>query len=117
MNNHLITPQQEPSVPGLQHERTALAWERTSIAMIVAGVLLARYASTDAHWTIALIGLTHTMVGAGVLVWAGYHYDDLHGPIKRSEVVHPTAARLMGLTTITLTGAGLILAVILILAP
>ena len=31
--------------PMLQHERTALAWERTAIATMVAGILLARVAA------------------------------------------------------------------------
>ena len=34
---------------GLQHERTALAWERTAIAGMVAGVFLARYAAAARH--------------------------------------------------------------------
>ena len=42
---------------GLQHERTALAWERTAIAAMVAGVLLGRYASEALHPTFAVVGI------------------------------------------------------------
>lgn len=103
-----------PYSSGLQHERTALAWERTSVAMMVAGMLLARYASDDGHWVVALLGLAHTAIGAGMLVWTGYNYDNLHGPLRAGEdIVHPTATRLVGLATISLTGSATILAVVL----
>ncbi len=102
-----------PTPPGLQHERTALAWERTAISMMVAGVLLARYAAEDAHWVIAFVGLAHTGIGAGILVWADLRYENFDDPSNGTDVVHPAAARLLGIATITLTGAGLLLAIIL----
>lgn len=93
---------------GLPHERTALAWERTAVAMMVAGVILARYAAQVSHPTWALVGLAQTAFGGAVLVWAGFHYDDLHGPLRRgTPVVHPTAARLVGLAAVGFTGFGL----------
>ncbi|MDH4171497.1 MAG: DUF202 domain-containing protein [Acidimicrobiia bacterium] len=98
---------------GLQHERTALAWERTAGALMVAGVLLARYASADAYPGIGVIGLMETAFGGGLLVWAGRHYDDLHGPLRSGDsVVHPTAARLAGLATVAFTTMALILALV-----
>lgn len=99
---------------GLQHERTALAWERTAISMMVAGILLARYAAADAHFSLGLLGLVHTAIGGGLLVWAGNNYEGLHGPVREdTEVVHPNLARLVGITTIASTGLALLLAVIL----
>ena len=101
--------------PGLQTERTALAWERTAISKMVVGVLLARAAAGDAHWITALAGLAQTFVGAAVLVWAGLHYHQLHGPIQRGDgVVHPGAARAVGIATIAVTGVSLLLAAIII---
>ncbi len=101
--------------PGLQHERTALAWERTAISAMVAGVLLTRYTAADAPRIFALVGVVETMVGGGLLVWAGRHYEDLHGPLRRNEsVVHPTAARLVGLATIAFAGAAFILALAIV---
>lgn len=103
--------------PGLQPERTALAWERTAIVMMVSGLLLARFAARDAHWVFALIGLAQTVAGSGVLVWAGAHYNDLHGPIARGDgVVHPGAARAIGLSAVTFTGLALLLAIAVSLA-
>lgn len=98
---------------GLQHERTALAWERTAIATVVAGVLVARYAAQALHVAVALVGLAQVAVGAGLIVWAGRHYDDLHGPLRAGQSpVHPLAARLVGLTTIVFCAAALVIAVV-----
>jgi uncharacterized membrane protein YidH (DUF202 family) len=99
---------------GLQHERTALAWERTAISAMVAGVLLGRYGAEDAHFTIALVGIVQVALGGGVLVWAGFHYDDLHGPLRDgSSVIHPTAARVVGISTIVFSSFALALALLL----
>ncbi len=99
--------------PGLQQERTALAWERTAIAVMVSGVLLARYAAQSAHWATALAGLVQTMIGGGLLVWAGVHYTELRGPLlDGTSVVHPTATRIVGLSTVIFSAIALLLGVI-----
>ena len=99
---------------GLQHERSALAWERTAIASMVAGVLMARYAAESLHYSFAAIGIAQVVVGGLVLLWASRHYDDLHGPPRSGQSpVHPTAARVVGLSTIAFVGAGLVLSVVI----
>lgn len=99
---------------GMQHERTALAWERTAIAAMVAGTLFGRYAAQSAHFVFASIGFGMVVAGAGLLVWSGSHYEDLHGPLRAGESpVHPTAARRVGWTVIAFTGAALVLSVVL----
>lgn len=98
---------------GLQHERTALAWERTAIATMVAGVLMARYAAESLRFVFASIGLAQVAIGAGVLLWSARHYDDLHGPLRAGETpIHPTAARVVGIGAIAFTGAALSLAIV-----
>ena len=102
--------------PGLQHERTALAWERTAISAMVAGVLLARYAAQTVHYAIAFAGVGQVVFGAVLLVWTGRHYDDLHGPLREgTNPVHPTAARVTGIATVVFTGFALVLAVLITL--
>ncbi len=97
---------------GLQHERTSLAWERTAIAMMAAGLVLSRFAAIHEYWLFAAAGLLQTVFGAGLLVWAGAHYEDLHGPLRDgADVVHPQAARVIGLVTVTTIGVGLALSV------
>ena len=99
---------------GLQHERTALAWERTSIAIMVAGVVLARFAAKDGAAVVAIAGILQVLVGGAVLTWSGRHYEDLHGALHRGDcVVHPGAARVVGVSTIVFTGFALALAVVL----
>ena len=101
--------------PGLQHERTALAWERTAIAMMVSGLVLTRYAAVNTSLLVVAAGLLQTAFGAGLLVWAGSHYEDLHGPLRDgADVVHPQAARLVGLVTVGAIGVGFVLAVVVI---
>ncbi len=101
---------------GLQHERTALAWERTAIASMVAGVLLARYTASSLHYGVAAFGVAQVLIGSGLLLWSARHYDDLHGPLRAGESpVHPTAARIVGLATVVFTGVGVILAVMIAL--
>ena len=100
--------------PGLQHERTALAWERTAISVMVAGVLLARYAADTVHFTIAAVGVVQGVVGAVLLVWSGRHYEDLHGPLRAgTSPIHPTAARIVGIATVVFSGFGLVLAILI----
>jgi len=97
---------------GLQHERTSLAWERTAISMIVAGLLLSRFAAVEGFWLLAVGGMVQVVFGAVLLVWSGVHYEELHGALRRgADVVHPSAARWVGLATIAGTGAGLVVAV------
>jgi uncharacterized membrane protein YidH (DUF202 family) len=101
---------------GLQHERTALAWERTAISVMVAGVLLARYAANTGHYAVAFIGIGQVAVGAILLVWSGRHYEELHGPLRAGQSpVHPSAARMIGLATVGFSGIALSLAVMIAL--
>ena len=102
---------------GLQHERTALAWERTAIAMMVSGIVLARFAAINTALLVVAAGMIQTAFGAGILVWAGSHYDDLHGPLREgADVIHPQATRVVGLVTVSAIGVGLVLAIVVVLA-
>lgn len=98
---------------GLQHERTALAWERTAVAMMVAGVILGRFAATETLWPFAVLGLVQTAFGGVLLIWAGTHYEDLHGPLREGTgVVHPSAARIVGAATVGATFVALVVGVV-----
>ncbi|MEO1058513.1 MAG: DUF202 domain-containing protein, partial [Actinomycetota bacterium] len=95
----------------LQHERTALAWERTAIAVMVTGVLFARQAA-DIHQSLGALGIAQVVLGGVVLIWAGKHYDDLHAPLRAGQSpVHPGAARIVGLTSIGFIGAAFVITV------
>lgn len=97
---------------GLQHERTALAWERTAIATMVAGALLGRWAAEDAAPLFGVLGIAQVAFGAALLAWSGSHYEQLHGPLRAGDSpVHPTAAWVVGVATTIGIGASLALAV------
>lgn len=99
---------------GMQHERTALAWERTAIATMVAGVILARYAAASSFRAAAAVGVLQTIVGGALLVWAGNHYEELHGPLRSgTSVVHRNAAKFTGLAAVLFSGFALVLAIAL----
>lgn len=102
---------------GLQHERTSLAWERTAISMMVAGLVLSRFAATEGFWLLAAGGMIQVVFGSALLVWSGAHYEELHGALRRgADVVHPSATRWVGLVTIVGTGAGLVAAIVVAIA-
>lgn len=101
---------------GLQHERTALAWERTAVATMVAGALLARWATEDAAPLFGILGIIQVAFGAGLLAWAGRHYDDLHGPLRAGDSpVHPSAVRVVGAVTTVTIGVALVFATVVVL--
>lgn len=100
--------------PGLQHERTTLAWERTAIAVMVSGILLARHATQGPVVALSAIGIAQTAFGGALLVWAGWHHDDLHGRLQAgASVIHPWAAKALGRATIAFTTAGLGVAIVI----
>lgn len=98
---------------GLQHERTALAWERTAIAAMVAGTFFARYAGLTGTTLLVPIALFQVVLGALLLVWTGRHYDELHGTLRVGiSPVHPGAARVVGVSTTVFAAVALVAATI-----
>jgi len=98
---------------GLQPERTALAWERTAIASMVSGMLLARYAAGDSAWIVAWAGVAQTLIGASFLIWTGRRYVGLHGPITAgADVSHPGATSLLGVATAAFAAVAFVFAAV-----
>lgn len=97
--------------PMLQHERTALAWERTAVAMMVSGTLLARH-STNTHVVMAVAGIVQVALGAGLLLWTGVEYEHLHAPLRRGEnPAHPGIVHFVGLATTAFTAFATVIAI------
>lgn len=98
----------------LQHERTSLSWERTAFSGMVVGFLIARRGAS-VHLALAAVGLLVVLASAGLLVWSGKHYEDLHGPLRAGESpTHTTAAMVVGFgaTLATALATGVVLAAI-----
>lgn len=99
--------------PAVQHERTALAWERTALASIVAGALFVAHARTGTVAAFLPAGLAFVAYGTGLLAWAGRHYEELHGVLRRgAPVTHPNAVRAVGLATTVFTVLAVIVGVL-----
>ena len=65
---------------GLQHERTTLAWERTSFAIMVAGILLARFVASRGPALLGSLGVAATVGGGWLMLWANRNHHLLHDP-------------------------------------
>ena len=115
MGEDAATPSPADAIDrGLQHERTALAWERTAIAMMVAGVLIARYAAVELHPAAGLLGIAETVGGGLLFYWAGAHDRELHDPTEpASAVPRVELTRVVGLSTVAFCGVATIVAVII----
>lgn len=101
MSKYEATRPDEPFDEGLQHERTTLAWERTAFSLIVVAALITRYSIEDGFNIEAALGSLGILVGTITMLWSGYKYDRLHGPLQAGESpVHPAAAWIMGVATI-----------------
>lgn len=102
--------------PLLQQERTSLAWERTAFAGLVVGLLMTRLGATM-HLALGAIGIAVVCISAGLLVWAGRHYDDLHVTLRAGESpVHPSAAKAVGIWATVVTGLATVLMVAAVLS-
>lgn len=90
---------------GLQQERTALAWERTAFSLMGVGLVLARFAAFHDQGVLAATALVVVALGAGLLVWAGSHYEDRLDLVHHGrDVLHPGAARYAGILTVVACG-------------
>lgn len=97
---------------GLQHERTALAWERTAVSIVGVGLLLTRVAAANLGTAFAALGLVPVAMGAALVVWTGLHYADLHDLTDTGEsATHPLAARVVGLSTCAFVTIALVVAI------
>lgn len=88
---------------GLQQERTALAWDRTGLSLLVSSLLYVRIVGSPfirlAHVP-AWLGAT---VGASLLFLGARRYTHLHARLRRGESVrHDRYLRLAWLSTVLL---------------
>ena len=102
--------------PLLQQERTSLAWERTAFAGLVVGTLMTRVGAS-VHLLLGAFGLVQVCASAGLLVWSGRHYEDLHVQLRAGESpTHPRAAMVVGIGATIATGLATALAVLHLVA-
>jgi len=98
--------------PGVQQERTSLAWERTALATMLAGAVTARIAALEFHYVLGTFGAVWVAIGGGLLFWTGWRYESLHGRLRAGESpAHPSMTRLVGLVTVAFNAFALILVI------
>ncbi|MZR63248.1 YidH family protein [Alcanivorax sp. DP30] len=108
-------------------ERTLLAWNRTSIALIAFGFLversgmLMRMLSSDTpdqvgQTVTVLVGLLFILIGAGVAIFASRQYARLLSTLKPADFPDGYAARWGIAVNVAVALLGLALAVALFLA-
>ncbi|HKX74094.1 MAG TPA: DUF202 domain-containing protein [Acidimicrobiia bacterium] len=96
--------------PAVQHERTALAWERTGVALMVGGALLAKHAMDFRMAWAEVIGLLVAASGAATLLWSARRYEALHGLLRSgSDVTQPAMLKAVAWATMALSAGALLL--------
>lgn len=89
--------------PGMQPERTALSWRRTSLAIAVGGIVLARLLSPKLGAAGVMIGVIAALIGMVLYLASIVRYRNVHAALSSKD----GAARLPG-GAMLLATAGLI---------
>jgi uncharacterized membrane protein YidH (DUF202 family) len=89
---------------GLQHERTALAWDRTGLGLIVVGAISIRVAGGSIGELLHLPGYLVMGLGAALLWFGARRYRHREGDLRSG--VSPVRTRLVVLTGIASVGIG-----------
>jgi uncharacterized membrane protein YidH (DUF202 family) len=95
---------------GLQHERTALAWDRTGLSLMVVGALTLRSGGPPYDDLLHAPGYLALAVG-GVLLWAGgRRYRRREADLRRgASPVQPHLVLVTGFTAIGVSVAAMVL--------
>lgn len=105
MERRLFDPKTPP-------ERTSMAWERTAFSGMAVGLLMARVGAT-VHTTLGFIGVVQVCASAGLLLWSGRHYEDLHARLRAgAPATHPLAVVVVGVGATATTMLATVLAVV-----
>lgn len=94
-----------PFDPGLQGERTALAWSRTALVMALAGTLMTRMTVDRFGGIAVLLGLVAVVASIATGLLAGTRYRRRAVSLEESGTIS-TDGRVLALATISVVAAG-----------
>lgn len=93
---------------GMQQERTALAWDRTALAMIVGGALFVRAGQPPYHAPRHLPGILMIVLGAVVLVLSFERYERRDVRLRGGgPVLQPLLVRVVGVAVVLFSAASM----------
>jgi uncharacterized membrane protein YidH (DUF202 family) len=95
--------------PGLQPERTELAWQRTMISFVAAALLLTRWAGHFGGLVVAMVALA--CVGAGYILLEAHRRTRLIAPSVPHRPVPVAVRQVISVTLLALTLGALGLAI------
>jgi len=90
-----------PADPGLQPERTLLAWRRSCLALAVASAVIVRFAGESIGALSAILGIVGIAAAAAAYIVASRRYRTAHQSVAHDEKLAPDGLAL-ALVTLTL---------------
>jgi len=98
-----------PRDPGLQPERTMLAWRRTALALVVLSALATRYLAVDLGPVAGVLGGLGILLSAGAVASAHLRYRAVLRDFAAADAGErplPSGGRTLALVTVATLGVG-----------
>ncbi|WP_159910954.1 DUF202 domain-containing protein [Pantoea sp. 18069] len=96
-----------PRDPGLQAERTALAWSRTGLAMLVNALLALRAGWTGREAPITALGLVLLLASGAIIFYGAWRRRQL---LSGQAALAPSAHAVMAVAVVTLLACAVAIA-------